>query len=105
MCYPIRSNATNLMPNPQLLKRIEREIHDFEGFSVHIKPLNGKVPARVPRYKSKHERRARERFTVSDWKRSRFERAYPDLQVDVFLGNGQVATGKTRLERVRQSYD
>jgi hypothetical protein len=93
------------MSNPQLLTRIEREIHEFEGFSVHIKSVNGKVPARVPSYKRKYERRARERFTVSDWKRSRFERDYPDLQVDVLLGDGRVATGKTYLERVRHSYD
>jgi hypothetical protein len=100
---PPPSNLRNLMARDQLITRIEREIYEFEGFSVHIKPLNGKVPGRAPSYK--YERRARDNFSVSDWKRSRFEPEYPELQVDVLLGDGRVATGKTRLERVRQSYD
>ena len=45
------------------------------------------------------------RYTVDDWKRLRFETTYPDLTVDVVLGNSRVATGKTLLQRVRRSYE
>ena len=90
------------------IKRIEREIEEFEGFSVSIHATwraasNGS--AKIPSYKRRHQRRARERHTVADWKRLRFETAYPGLTVDVVLGNGRVATGKTLLERVRRSYE
>jgi len=90
------------------IKRIEREIEEFEGFSVNIHASqraasNGS--AKTPSYKRRHQRRARERHTVADWKRLRFETTYPELTVDVVLGNGRVATGKTLLERVRRSYE
>jgi hypothetical protein len=89
-------------------KRIEREIEDFEGFSVAIHASrraasNGST--KVLSYKRRHQRRARERHTVDDWKRLRFETDYPELTVEVLLGNGRVATGKTLLERVRRSYE
>jgi hypothetical protein len=90
------------------LKRIEREIEDFEGFSVNIHASrraasNGST--KTPSYRRRHQRRARERHTVDDWKRLRFKTAYPELTVTVVLGNGRVATGKTLLERVRRSYE
>jgi hypothetical protein len=49
--------------------------------------------------------RARENHTVNDWKRLRFETDYPDFVVDVVLADGRVATGKTRLARVRRSFE
>ncbi len=91
------------------IKRIETEIRDFEGFAVAILSASGRAAAngstKTPSYKRRHQRRARENHTVNDWKRLRFETAYPELDVDVLLGDGRVATGKTRLARVRSSFE
>ena len=91
------------------IKRIENEIREFEGFEVVIRPpsrgaaSNGSTKA--PSYKRRHQRRARENHTVNDWKRLRFEAGYPDFVVDVLLGDGRVATAKTRLAKVRRSFE
>jgi hypothetical protein len=91
------------------IKHIETEIRDFEGFAVAIHSASGRAGAngstKIPSYKRRHQRRARENHTVNDWKRLRFETAYPEFDVDVLLGNGRVATGKTRLARVRSSFE
>jgi hypothetical protein len=90
------------------IKRIENEIKEFEGFAVAIRggsrtTKNGS--AKSPSYKRRHLRRARENHTVEDWKRLRFEIDYPGLAVDVLLADGRVATGKTRLSKIRRSYE
>lgn len=90
------------------IKRLENEIRDFEGFTVSIHGVtrgsrNGSV--KMPSYKRRHLRRARENHTVDDWKRLRFEIDYPDLDVDVLLADGRVATGRTRLSKIRRSYE
>jgi len=91
------------------IKRIESEIKEFEGFGVVIHSgsrraaRNGTV--KTPSYRRRHLRRARENHTVDDWKRLRFETDYPDMEVDVLLADGRVATGKTRLSKVRRSYE
>lgn len=88
------------------VKRIQDEILAFEGFAVVIRGSAGSNGStKAPSYKRRHERRARENHTVNDWKRLRFETAYPDFDVDILLGDGRVATGKTRLSRVRSSYE
>jgi hypothetical protein len=91
------------------IKRIENEIREFEGFAVVIHSASRRAAAngstRTPSYKRRHQRRARENHTVNDWKRLRFETAYPEFVVDVLLGDGRVATGKTRLARVRSSFE
>ena len=88
------------------LDRIEKEIEQFEGFSVTIRPAKrGTNGTAHPSYKRKYERRARERHTVDDWKRLRFEVDYPELAVDVLMGDGRVARGNTPLERIRRSYN
>ena len=91
------------------IKRIENEIWEFEGFSVVIHGASRRAAAngsaKTPSYKRRHLRRARENHTVDDWKRLRFETDYPDLAVDVLLADGRVATGKTRLSKIRRSYE
>ncbi len=91
------------------IKRIENEIRDFEGFAVVIHSASRRAAAngstKTPSYKRRHQRRARENHTVNDWKRLRFETDYPDFVVDVVLADGRVATGKTRLARVRRSFE
>ncbi len=88
------------------IDRIQQEIEQFEGFSVSIR--NGKRGtngATHPSYKKRYERRARERHSVDDWKRLRFEVDYPELAVDVLFGDGRVARGNTPLEKIRRSYN
>ncbi|MFY9780899.1 MAG: hypothetical protein WAJ85_10370 [Candidatus Baltobacteraceae bacterium] len=89
------------------IKRIENEIKEFEGFAVvvHGASASKNGSTKTPSYKRRHLRRARENHTVDDWKRLRFEIDYPDLAVDVLLADGRVATGKTRLSRIRRSYE
>jgi hypothetical protein len=91
------------------IKRIANEIKEFEGFAVAIHGApqrNGSnASTKVPSYKRRYQRRARENHTVNDWKRLRFESDYPDLAVDVLLADGRVATGKTRLAKVRRSFE
>lgn len=90
------------------IRRIATEIADFEGFKVLIRYAKESAArngaANLSGYARRHERRARENHTVDDWKRLRFEGDYPGFEVDVLLGDGRVATGKTRLTKVRQSY-
>jgi hypothetical protein len=91
------------------IKRIENEIREFEGFAVAIHSASRRAAAnasaKAPSYKRRYQRRARENHTVTDWKRLRFETGYPDFVVDVLLADGRVATGKTRLARVRRSFE
>ncbi|MGP6158182.1 MAG: hypothetical protein ACLPYS_11875 [Vulcanimicrobiaceae bacterium] len=91
------------------IKRIENEIKDFEGFGVLIHSGSRRAArngsTKTPSYKRRHLRRARENHTVEDWKRLRFETDYPDLAVDVLLADGRIATAKTRLSKVRRSYE
>ena len=87
------------------IDKIQKEIANFEGFEVVIRPESATAPARLPSYAKQYERRARQAHTVRDWKRLRFSPAYPELDVDILLGDGRVATDRTKLERVRQSHN
>ncbi len=94
---------SNLTPMPSIDK-IQKEIGSFEGFEVTIRPESAIAPARLPSYAKQFERRARQAHTVKDWKRLRFSPKYPDLEVDVLLGDGRVAADRMKLERVRESH-
>jgi len=84
------------------VKNIEREIRALEGFEVAIR-TNGTNLRKLPDYD--YGRAARSAFTVLDWKRARFERNYPDIEVDVLRPDGRVATPKTVLARLRAEYE
>jgi len=88
--------------NVASVKNIERDIRALEGFDVVIRS-NGTNLRKLPDYD--YGRAARAAFTVDDWKRSRFERNYPDIAVDVLRPDGRVATPKTVLARLRAEYD
>ncbi len=90
-----------IMPS---IDKIQKEIAGFEGFKVVIRP-EASAPARLPSYANAYERRARQAHTVKDWKRLRFSPKYPDLDVDILLGDGRVATDRMKLEKVRQTHD
>ena len=85
------------------IEKIQKEILSFEGFKVEIHPETS-APARLPSYAT-FERRARQAHTVKDWKRLRFSPKYPDLNVNILLGDGKVATDRTKLEKVRQTHE
>lgn len=91
------------------IKRIENEIKEFEGFGVVIHSGSRRAAkngsTKTPSYKRRHLRRARENHTVDDWKRLRFEVDYPEFEVDVLLADGRKATGKTRLSKIRRTYE
>ena len=83
------------------IKNIERDIRNLEGFAVHINKNAGQRS--LPDYD--FGRAARATFTVSDWKRTRFQRYYPDLEIDVLRADGRIATGTMSLAKVRASYE
>jgi hypothetical protein len=87
------------------IEKVQKEISTFEGFAVEIRPETPSAPARLPSYAKLFERRARQAHTVKDWKRLRFAPKYPDLDVDILLGDGRKATDRMKLEKVRQSHD
>jgi hypothetical protein len=90
------------MPN---IEKIAKEISDFEGFEVTIRSKSRNGVAKLPGYKRRFQRRARESNTVADWKRLRFETDYPELEVDVLLADGRIATARTTLDKIRRSYE
>ncbi|GAC1313852.1 MAG: hypothetical protein NVS2B3_15200 [Vulcanimicrobiaceae bacterium] len=86
------------------LDKVQTEIKELEGFAVDIRVDANEPALKLRSYKRRYERRARERHTVADWKRLRFESAYPDFDVNVLLSDGRVASDRMMLARVRQSY-
>lgn len=84
------------------IKNIERDIRAIEGFSVAIHSEAAKR-RNLPEYD--YDRAARSTFTVADWKRRRFDANYPDIEVDVLRADGRVATGATRLAKLRAEYE
>ncbi len=87
------------------LEKLQSEIKEIEGFAVDIHVDASDASAKLKSYKRRYERKARERHTVADWKRLRFQDAYPDYDVNVLLSDGRVASDRMMLARVRQSYN
>ncbi len=87
------------------IDKVQSEIQDLEGFAVDIRVDAAEPASKLPSYKRRYERRARERHTVADWKRLRFYDAYPEHDVRVLLSDGRVASDRMMLARVRQSYN
>ena len=86
---------------------IAREIQEFEGFAVRIRPAaarSGAAKTALPGYKRRYNRIAWNTFTVNDWRRRRFTDDYPDYVVEVLKPDGSVATGKTGLAKLRELY-
>jgi Uma2 family endonuclease len=83
--------------------RIARDIEATEGFAVRIRVKTARTKPSYQRYV--YQRIARNSFTVADWRRRRFEALYPDLAVDVLLGDGRTASPRSALSKIRASYD
>jgi hypothetical protein len=89
------------------IERVAAEIEKFEGFAVRIRPAS-KVQApktNLRSYARNYERIARGSFSVTDWRRRRFDGAYPEYDVEVLFGDGRPANPRTLLLKVRASYD
>ncbi len=85
------------------IERVAKEIEEKEGFAVKIR---AKVPgAKILQPKYDYERVARASFTVADWRRRRFDSAYPDFAADVLFADGRTATARASLKKVRESYN
>ena len=93
--------------NVPSIERIVAEIEKFEGFAVRIRPpSNGQTPrTNLRSYARNYERIARASFSVADWRRRRFDGAYPEYDVEVLFGDGRPASPRTLLLKVRASYD
>lgn len=83
------------------IKNIEHDIRNREGFAVRIR--NDAKQRNLPDYD--YGRAARAAFTVADWKRARFERIYPGLDVEVLRADGRVASATVMLAKVRAGYE
>jgi Uma2 family endonuclease len=88
------------MPN---IDRVAKDIETTEGFAVRIRAKNPQTKHSYQKYS--YERIARGSFTVADWRRRRFESAYPDFAVEVLFGDGRPASSRATLSKIRTSYN
>jgi len=87
------------------VSRLEGQIEDVEGFRVRVTRDGGEVRGDKKELSSYPFQRAGfKRSTVRDWTESRFHRYYPEFDVEVLLGNGQVAKPRRHLDGVRDTY-
>ena len=90
-----------------LLKTVQRRIHKIEGFAVRFRYRRDRRDVRDDRRGIRQyafERMAKNSWRVAGWKRNRFERTFPEFQVDVLSADGSVADGRSLLSTVRDTY-
>jgi hypothetical protein len=90
-----------------LVKNVEKKIWDLEGFAVRIKDgVNNrdKRPDGHLLTMYSYIRATKGDMTIAQWIKTKFLTVYSGVTVDVFLANGKVATGNTKLSTVRESY-
>ncbi len=87
------------------VKNVEKRVWDVEGFDIRIKN-NGKDLRSDKSGLKQYEgnKASRNAWTVSEWKKKKFEYQFPGYEADVLDGNGEVARGNTTLGTVRDSY-
>jgi type I restriction enzyme M protein len=85
-------------------KSISEDIRDVEGFDVRFIGVSGEHVSLRRAEDYPYERAARNAWTVSRWKRERFEVAYPDYRVEVLDLDGTPVHGKTLLGNLRLRY-
>ena len=87
------------------VKNIEKRIFDVEGFEVIIQNSDKKDvrgDASLPK-QYEASRMTRNSFSVGEWK-NKFKMQYPGLEVEVLKGDGNKASGQTKLGTVRDTY-
>jgi hypothetical protein len=85
-------------------KSISEDIRNVEGFDVRFIGVDGDDVSLRRAEDYPYQRAARNGWTVSRWKRERFEVAYPDYRVEVLDPDGAPVHGKTLLENLRLRY-
>ena len=81
------------------IRDLEEQIRDVEGFRVSISI----DPDEEVWSDYDFERRAKDSWTVGRWKKMRFKRDFPHLDLDVIDGSGRVAQGNMTLATVRHT--
>jgi hypothetical protein len=84
--------------------RLQKQIEDVEQFRVRISHKGRYVRDEKGLAPYGFQRMGFNRSTVSQWKERRFEPNYPDLDIEVLLGDGKVAKPRRTLEGVRKTY-
>ena len=85
-------------------KSISEDIRSVEGFDVRFVGVDGEDVSLRRAEDYPYQRAARNAWTVSQWKRERFEVTYPDYRVEVLDPDGTPIHGKTLLENLRLRY-
>ena len=85
-------------------KSISEDIRNVEGFDVRFVGVDGEDVSLRRAEDYPYQRAARNAWTVSRWKRERFEVTYPDYRVEVLDPDGTPVHGKTLLENLRLRY-
>jgi len=85
---------------------VEQKVREIEGFRVTIRSENGRDIRDDRSVVSTYnfERKAREEWTVDEWKEKRFKKEYAGFNVDVLYASGEEAVGHTKLRTVRKTY-
>jgi len=89
------------------VKSVQNRIYAIEGFMVRIRYTGGKDvrdDANLPHQYTKYGKMARNAWTVSQWKRQRFNAVFAGYAVEILDANGHVCQGNTKLASVRDSY-
>lgn len=89
-----------------LIKSVERQMWDREGFEVAVRHPNGRDvrsdKTAIPGYR--YSKAAKNDWTVAEWKRRRFGKEYPGFNAAVHFSDGSEAPGNTKLWTVRHTY-
>jgi hypothetical protein len=89
-----------------LIRNLERKIKSIEGFEVNFlhpdgRDVNGNKDIGGS---YSYEKKAPNRYTVSNWVENRFKDGFPGFEVEVLDGEGESVLGNTRLDTVRSTY-
>jgi type I restriction enzyme M protein len=89
----------------RLIRNVEEEIFDVEGFEVRFIGASGGDLADVRVDSYDYERASRSSWTVKKWRDVRFAAVYPDFEVEVLDGLGNTAQPRQTLARLRMTYE
>lgn len=87
-----------------LIKTIQREVEEIEGFRIRLIAREAKSLSRLTSYSATYLRSARNVFTVNDCIRCRASMCFPTFDTLVLFADGTQAGGRTKLSRIRETY-
>lgn len=77
----------------------ERQVFDKEEVKLILRTPRDQM---FPAYD--FQNKAPSDMTISDWLETRVRKLVGDTQIEIIKGNGSIPHGKTRIEKVRESY-